>query len=293
MTLALGWHVGIAPEVYHADPCVTPSLSASIATKLVNQSPAHAKLAHPRLGKGGDGGDDTSTDGQDVGVILHALVLGCHEHRIVEVNADNFRTKAAQEARDAARAQGKVPVIASKMDVHRMAANVIRARLEGEFGINLNGADSTNEGVAVWVERASDGTEVLCRAMIDSLLQGRGVAAVRDLKTTGDAKPKSCMRRICQDGYDIQGAAYVSAVEHLWPDLAGRVSHTCLFAEQDAPRVVTPIAFGEGLLELGQRKWQRAIDIWARCLASGEWHGYTTTVLTPEVPAWALMDEGE
>ena len=35
---------------YHADPGETPTLSASIAKRIVNESPLHAWLKHPRLG---------------------------------------------------------------------------------------------------------------------------------------------------------------------------------------------------------------------------------------------------
>ena len=39
----------ILAEQYHADPCVTASLSSSIAKILIEQSPMHAWMAHPRL----------------------------------------------------------------------------------------------------------------------------------------------------------------------------------------------------------------------------------------------------
>ena len=35
----------LSAEVYHADPCVKPSLSSSIANVLLQQSPLHAWMA--------------------------------------------------------------------------------------------------------------------------------------------------------------------------------------------------------------------------------------------------------
>ena len=42
-------HTDISAEAYHADPAPEPSLSSSVAKILVNLSPAHARIAHPRL----------------------------------------------------------------------------------------------------------------------------------------------------------------------------------------------------------------------------------------------------
>ncbi len=41
----------MSEAAYHADPCADPSLSRSIAEKLILESPRHAHAAHPRLTK--------------------------------------------------------------------------------------------------------------------------------------------------------------------------------------------------------------------------------------------------
>ena len=45
--LVTGWHE-LSDEVYHADPCPSPSLSSSIANLVIDKSLMHAWRAHPR-----------------------------------------------------------------------------------------------------------------------------------------------------------------------------------------------------------------------------------------------------
>jgi hypothetical protein len=44
-----GIYLDVAANDYHADPCPAPSFTQSIAKVLLEKSPAHARLAHPRL----------------------------------------------------------------------------------------------------------------------------------------------------------------------------------------------------------------------------------------------------
>src|SRR5512135_3837265 len=94
-------------DVYHADPVPTGSLSSSGARLLLPPStPAHFRWAreHPR----------PSTPAMDFGRAAHRIVLGVGED-LVEVQADSWRTKAAQQAADEARAAGKTPLLTETM----------------------------------------------------------------------------------------------------------------------------------------------------------------------------------
>ena len=97
--LPIGLHENISHDVYHADPSERPSLSSHLAGILLARSPAHAKLSHPRFG---GAFPDKPSDEMNVGSIIHGLLLGGGAD-IVEIDADNYRTKAAQEARDLVR----------------------------------------------------------------------------------------------------------------------------------------------------------------------------------------------
>src|SRR6516162_8083107 len=110
MIKGVGIYTMTAAE-YHGDPVETPSLSASIATILIQQSALHAKFAHPRLT---ENPVREEARHMDTGSICHALMLE-GENLAVVIDAENYRTKAAQEARDEARLAGKWPILVHEM----------------------------------------------------------------------------------------------------------------------------------------------------------------------------------
>lgn len=270
--------VTMTADEYHADPCDTPSLSSSIAGILVSRSPRHAYLAHPRLG----GVRRESTKSMDRGTLIHALVLG-KGAEIVAVDAADWRTKAAQEQRDAIRAAHKVPVLVGDYNEALTAAASIEAQL-GDRGIWLTGQ---SEVVAKWIERADDGTPVRCRAMIDHLM----LPAIFDLKTCRSAHPAAIQRHVIGYGYHIQAHAYQRAVAAVDPTLTGRTDFVFLFVELDPAVTVQPARLDGSMRVLGERQWRRAVNTWAACLTSGRWPAYSDDTLTIEAPPWALQQD--
>lgn len=268
------------PDQYHADPCDVPSLSASIAHVLDRQSPLHAYTQHPRLG----GVARAHKPCFDSGSLIHALLLGQGKD-IAVVDARDYRTKQAQGAREQARSAGKVPVTSAEHEQAMAVATRLRARF-ATYGIQLDGQ---SEATALWVETAEDGTPVQCRGMMDHVKE----PVIYDLKSCRSAHPEACRRHIDEYGYAIQRAAYVSAVEHLRPAMVGRVEFVFLFFELEPPYAVTPVRLSGQFRELGERRWRRAVNIWARCLSSGEWPGYVESVTELEPMPWALTKDME
>ena len=244
---------------YHSDCCSRPSLSASIAHRLLSASPYHAWLAHPKLG----GVRREPTREMERGTIIHGIVLGQPDELVV-IQAADYRTKAAQQQRDDARANGMTPILASEYDGIVTAAYAIGDALRAE-GIELSGQ---SEAVAVWEEQTASGP-ILCRGMMDHVLQER--ALIYDLKTCSSAHPKAIQRSIIDHGYDVQWAAYTSAFRKLRPDLAGREQFVWLFVEElpegSPQRVALTVAKPSGLMrELGEWKWRRL-----RTLSTWSW----------------------
>lgn len=289
--LGPGLYDDLSPEVYFADPCKDPSLSASVAHTLVSRSPRHAWMQHPRFGAKGK----KPTREMDLGSVVHALLLEKGKDFVVirapagEPEFEDFKKKAAKEARDAARAAGKVPLLQRQLDEAVDVASAIRYRL-GELGIRLGGK---SEFAAIWDERASDGSVVRCRGMLDKW--DEDAATIYDLKIVRSAHPRACQSHMVGFGGDIQSAAYVRAMEQHRPCLAGRVQFVFLFCEVDPPHCfcVTPVVRAGTMRELGEQRWQRAINTWARCVATNQWPGYVTDVTAIEAPAWALSAELE
>src|SRR4051812_1545858 len=85
----------MSEAAYHADTWTTPSISRSIALKLITESPRHALTAHPRLTKQDDVEIDNDNT-REIGSAAHALLL----HQPTEIHVvykKDWKTKAAQE----------------------------------------------------------------------------------------------------------------------------------------------------------------------------------------------------
>lgn len=264
---------------YHADCCPTPSLSSSIAQIIINESPLHAWHCHPKLG---NGARDQSRRAE-IGSVAHRIVLGAGAE-IAVIDAKDFRTKAAQEARDAAAAEGKLPVIAADYEDAQALARPLAEAAAEYMGAPI--ADCLAEHVITWQE-ASGGWR---RAMID--LMTPDFRRMADLKTTqASVSPAACARRVFE-GYQIQDAFYLRAADALDPDGMGLRKFAFIFAEQSAPYAVSPpIELSEGGLELGRKQVERACVIWDRCVATGEFPGYGRSAYIAEPPSWVLQQE--
>lgn len=277
----------IPSERYHADDlCDAPSLSASIAAKLVATTPLHAWAAHPRLNPEFE---REERDIFDVGNLAHSLILEGNADRLVVIDADSWRTKAAQEERDAARAAGMVPLLAKDHVRVTAAADAIRSQLgqrEDEPALFTAGKP---EQTLIWHEG-----EVCCRARCDWLRDD--YEAIDDLKTTGrGANPIIWgSRTLWTIGADVQVAFYLRGLKALTgKDAIFRF----VLAETTPPYALSVVSLNPEALDFAQIKAQRAIDKWGECLRSGKWPGYPTATYFAETPAWAelqfLEQDGE
>src|SRR5215469_11135399 len=93
----------IDEATYHGDPVPGGSLSSSGARKLLPPS-CPAKFAWERENP------PEPTKALDLGTAAHSLVLGIGKP-LAWIDAEDWRTKAAKEWRDAARAEGSVPLL--------------------------------------------------------------------------------------------------------------------------------------------------------------------------------------
>lgn len=251
------------------------AFSQSAAKTLLSRSPAHARTGYRKK----------PTKEMERGDVIHRLVLGKGKDFVV-VNADDWRTKAAQQKRDEAHAAGLVPVLVEHFERHNIAAESIRLQLE-ERGIHLDG---TSEQQITWTEHTECG-DVQCKGMIDHLVLDAGI--VIDLKTTTDASPSTVERQAENLGYAIQAAAYSSALTAIDPELAGRVAFAFVFAEVEQEPYLINVCEPDGVFrELGERRWRRALSTWAKCQRDQHWPGYGGPINPITSPTWALSREG-
>lgn len=265
---------------YHADPCLTPSLSASIAHTMTSQSPLHGFTSHPRLG----GVPYAPTTTTERGELFHALLL--HEGKAIEVvPADDWKTKAAQDARKAAREARRIAVLERVFDDAQSGCRIIEGRL-ADLGVVLDYKRS--ELGMFWIDHTTSGEPVQCRALIDNWVQAS--ATEYDLKSCARLHPETIANVIADYGAHVQRAAYRRGLEANVPKLAGRIRQRLIFFETAPPFDVAPVRIEPLYAELGAQLWQRALDTWAECMSSGHWPGMLGELdeLTVSAPLWYL-----
>lgn len=270
-----GFYPGMPAAGYHADPCVSPSLNYSTAKALINESAWHAWRQHPRLG----GSNRVTTPGMDKGTLVHALLLGQPVEHVEVLKFDNYKKKAAQEQRDAAKEVGRFVILEREYDALTSGVPTMRKNIE-DAGIVLNGLC---ELTALW---EVDGVE--CRTRFDNVTED--FSLVVDLKCTDNANPKLVERHIIDMCYDIQAAAEIEAIETLKPEQVGRVRFADVFIELEHPYFVVVAEHAESMLDHGKSRWNRARKTWKRCIDSNEWAGFTNHVLV-HAPNWAINKE--
>jgi hypothetical protein len=268
-------------EQYHADPAPTASLSSSIAKILLDQTPQHAWMAHPRLNLQYE---KREAPAFDLGSAAHMLLLEGREDRIVRVQADDWRTKAAKEERDNARANGQFPVLERQFGDMQNMVTVAKAYMDSTelCDIFRNAiADETTEQTVLWQER---NLWYRCRP---DLMSADG-KIVLDYKSTASAQPDFVARQIARMGYDTQACFYkrgIKAVTDIDP------AFVFLFQEVEEPYACSLIGMSNAYIELGASKVNRAVNIWEKCVVENNFPGYSNKIMYAEPKDWDLTQE--
>lgn len=264
-------------EEYHADVIdEQPSLSSSIAHLLWEKSPRHAWTAHPRLNPEFKRTEQSSFD---IGTAAHAMLVERKpaEDVVEIVYFPDWRTNAAKEAREEARAVGKIALLEHQMDdVFAMTAATVAQleRIEVEPGLFLDGKP---EQTLVW----QDGG-VPCRARLDWLRDD--YATIDDFKTTaGSASHTFWPRTLFTIGADVQAAFYVRGCRELFG-----FTPTMRYVVQEIypPYALSVFELAPAVLDVATAKVQYAIRAWRRCIENDEWPAYRPRVATVELPPW-------
>lgn len=266
----------IQADAYHADPCDTPSLNATVATALVLETAAHAKQKHPRLA---DSYTPSHTDAMDEGTALHQMLLG--DDRVDVLDFDAFRTNEAKAARDESRAAGRVPILRKKWDEIALLGDSLKTQVAGFPTTPPLFVEGRAEQTIVWEE---DG--VACRARLDWLRTD--LTTIDDLKKSRSALPRRFHKAMYQLGYDIKAAFYIRAVRAAFGvDPLFR----WVAIEPDPPYALSVHVLSPDALKAAHDKVDLALDIWKTCLSSGEWPAYPQTVQVVELPEWMRAEQ--
>lgn len=269
---------GMDFSVYLADPMPEPSLTSSLVRALLDTAPRKVWHQTPRLNK--DAKPETKS-AFDLGSAAHRYLTGTGA-AIVPVDAKDWRTKAAKDARDQARAAGKTPILVG--DLERLEAMTAAAREQvadnpdvAEMLTGSRRQETIREGSVFWKE---DG--VLCRCRPD--FYHPDTNTIVHYKTTGtDLAPFTLARFAANAGWDMTAAHYEAGIRALSGERPRQIfaiqeteePHLMLFAELDA-----------AFLANAMMRRQRALSVWGRCLAENVWPGMISRTVRLECPEW-------
>jgi hypothetical protein len=264
-------------EVYHADPCPEPSLSASIAKKIWQQSPQHAAHAHPRLNPQKE---EEHKAAFDLGTACHDVLLEGGTGKIEVIEAADWRTKAAKEARDAAYDAGLVPLLPHQADrVQAMSGAAMKYIEQTELAGILDDGLPEQTMIATW-------NSVWLRGRTDWLTGDRKI--IMDYKTVGQsANPEDFSRTaLFKLGHDIQAAMY-----QLLNGLTGGPTDAAfvwLVQEVAEPYACSLVGASPSIFDIGDAKLAHCIEAWQTGIKSGVWPGYGPRIAYPDVPPWEV-----
>lgn len=240
-----------------------------------------------------------TSDAFDFGHVWHAVILGKGEaYQVFEPKKLDGRTGPGKEQKaavDAARAAGITPIYGDQFKLIEAMAEAVK---DDPVPHALMTAPGRQEVCLFWYQdiKVSDPhnalygqtVQVQRRAMIDHLPDmpddPRETVRLVDGKTADHVKPDDDMRKKIYDyAYHRQAETYAAAVEALFNRDAEVVF---IFQSKKAPHLIVPVELDTPAMRVAAAENRQAMEIWAECVATGEWPGYTKGVATSGVPAW-------
>ena len=260
----------IAGREYHADTASPTNLEGPVSKSMLwrfSESAFKWRYGKPPV----------STAAMDLGSLVHSLCFTpdsvTEDYAVSEF--DSFRTKAAQEWRDAQ--VGKTVITQETMSKAQDIADVVMNDQE------LFSLGEKDYEVAVY---ASIGATPV-KGMVDIAPRHGNVLA--DLKTTSTIGSLDALTRLVVNrGYHWQAALYLD----LWNAVTGenRDQFWFLFVETDAPHETAWVSLPPKLIDLGREGYMNAIAKFQNCLAKDVWPRTIEGVQEIPVPKWLSVE---
>lgn len=265
---------GMPAEVYHADPVPSWSLSSTGARDIWPQPGAPAKYLHlrdnPRPPKAA----------WTLGTALHTRILGTGAGYVVPVDEHGdpyvrWDTNRCKAQIDDIRAAGYVPLKADDaLKVEHMADRILehpdaRALLEA----------AGRPEVSAFAQRVVPGFDdpVWLRCRYDWLPEtDGGLLIFPDYKSAADASDDAVRKAMGSNGYHRQVDFYERVARLL--GLAEQVVGVLIVQEKDPPYLVNVVQPHPDAIARARLLNDYAIELFARCRASGVWPGYSDAV---------------
>ena len=142
----------------------------------------------------------------------------------------------------------------------------------------------------IWTDPA---TGVRCKARLDMVLRGRCLADLKVPQNGAAASSERWGQYVKTNGLDYQAAMYHDG----WLALTGEDLPWLWFCAPSAPpyiaEMVATYEARPSWLDLGRKKYRRALRLYAWCLEMDQWPGYPEDPVMCDPPLYALRLEEE
>lgn len=277
--LRAGIHNAVPMEDYLADPCDPFSLSSSIANVMLTRSGLHARQAHPKLSPAYSPDDSARAE---LGSAAHRALLERTFDGIVWIPFDNYKKGAAQDMRDQARAEKKIPVLAALEKTLVQMVLVASDTLSENEDIKIDLKDGDVEQTVIWLESGC-----YCRARPDWMSRDRRV--LLNYKTARSAEPSQFVRSMASQGYDFSAAFYERGMR----SVGSRSEEFFLAQEIEPPYACSLVGLDPSMRNIADHKVNQAISLWIQAVKNGVWRGYPNRVHYASPTPWQLAEDEE
>ena len=286
-------------EDYHSDICIGPSIS-STGLRQVLECPAKYWLESPYNPKR----IESEQKGHfELGKAVHGMVLeGTDPDDVYHVLPKGFNASHGKFANDlvameAAKEAGKTIVRATEFDLQKIK-DMISALKQHEYawaffenGLAERSIIWKDKHTGIWLKARPDWTP-----NEPMIIEGKSLWTIPDLKGASDASPEAFSRAIATHGYHIQLALmYEGFLEMLRLgilDIDPKI-FALVVQETKAPYVVEPYQIDTYSIEYGRLELRRAINLYAHCMETGKWGGYSwrnpQEAIQIGLPRWRQM----
>lgn len=263
-----GIYSGVPMSVYHSQTlCDGPSISSSGLRRIFNESPAHFYCTwdgNPERESAGDSAAFT------LGRAAHHLLLGEDDFSTLFIQRpEEFDGKPWQGNRTACREWIAAQEAAGRTVLKPDDIKNIRGMARSLAAHPLISAGILNGGVELTLAWKCKDTGLWKKARPDCTPNDSGDFA--DLKTTTSVMTDDLQRSIFEYGYAQQGALICEG----WSAITGHTasSFSLVFVEKAPPHCCRVVTIRDEDLVRAERANYAATDIFAKCLASGDWPG--------------------
>lgn len=263
--------LGMSNEDYHASDGVSKS-----GLDLLSKSPLHywAKYLDPKRKP------QEPTPAMLLGTAIHTAVLEperfAHEYAVAP--AVDRRTKDGKATWEAfvaeCEANGKSTISVGDLEVCNNIASVVRSHVTATELLGKGKAEVS----MFWDD---EDTGVLCKCRPDWLADNDIVV---DLKSTTDASPDGFMKSAFNYRYWVQAAWYLDGIERATGHRPGAFVFVAF--EKEPPYACGFYYATDEMIQAGRDEYRRLVDIYADCLKTNSWRGYSTELQPLAMPAW-------